>query len=98
MININIHENKQDLVLVDAKSIWNAPDGTVWQQYFNGKPQKWYFINIGVHEPLLIVWYDSESEQYRLSSNSRKDLLEYDSLVTFAKINVDLKLDLIFRK
>ena len=98
MIKINIEKQKKQMPLVNPKDIWNAEDGTVWQQYMNNDPQKWYLINVGIHEPLLILWYCDESNQFRVSSASFKDLKEYNSCVKFVKINADIKIDMIFKK
>ncbi|MFN9303462.1 MAG: hypothetical protein ACK6DA_11870 [Candidatus Kapaibacterium sp.] len=69
----------------------------VFQEYSKGKPQEWYFINPGINEKnLIVIWYDDEDNEYKLSTEDKKGLKEYNSFVTAVKVtdNIDISINI----
>jgi len=60
--------------LLDPIEAFGAPHGTIFRMYTNDKPEDTYFIGVGNCERPICVWWDDESCNFRLSSDSKKDL------------------------
>jgi len=71
---------------VKAKDCFGADYGVVFQQYFHGKPQKTYLIGTGHADRPISVWWDEEEKEYKISSESKKELKEYLPWVQFKKL------------
>ncbi len=69
----------------------------IFQQYYNGIPQKIYYVNCGIHEKNLVtIWYSAEDNKYRLSTDNAKSLRDFYKDVTVIdvteEINIDIKI------
>lgn len=70
------------------------PDRT-FQQYMDGSPQEVYYINCGRSEPsLIVIWYDDESQTYRLSTDSIKDLKQFYPNVTAVDVTDNINIEI----
>lgn len=74
-----------DIIHIKMVDMLNYPY-EIFQQYSKGKPQEWYFINPGINENLIVIWYDDETKEYKLSTDDKKGLKEYNSFVTAVKV------------
>lgn len=89
-----------DIIHIKMVDMLNYPY-EIFQQYSKGLPQEWYYINPGINEPnLILIWYDDEDKKYRLSTENKQGLKEYNSFVTAVKItdSIDISINLEFKK
>lgn len=92
MISIQV-DSYVDKLINPVDMLGNFPEGTIFQQYSKGKPQKWFFIHCGLNEPsLVVIWYNDEMKKYMMSTTNLDELLEYYDHVKVKKINADLKI------
>ncbi len=85
MIEITIGKQKKKVELIKPADIYGQPYGRVYQQYFKGEPDKngVYLVSTGPNDRPICVWWDDEEGRYRLSSDSKKELKEFNSWVKF---------------
>lgn len=97
MIKIKVNDNTEDELLVDPIAMINTEHGTLFQQYFNGKPCKDYYISCG-HSELCVIhmWYSDEDGEYRLSTDDMKSLQGLVDAVKVKEINglIEIKLSI----
>lgn len=95
MINIEVVSKNESFV--NPCDIYGAEHGSVYQMYMNGKPDETYLIGTGCYENPIMIWYDEESNTYRLSSQSEEELEEYYDFVKFLPLNnvkLNIKLEI----
>ena len=69
--------------------------GTVFQEYFNNKPEKTFWVKLDpAEESLLNIWFDDESNEYKLSTDNMESLLELASTVKAVKVEADINFSL----
>jgi hypothetical protein len=87
MLKITKKEKKDsEKIHIKMSEMLNYPND-IFQEYVSGKPVEWYFINPGTREKnLIIIWYDDENNEYKLSTDNKKGLKEYSSHVTAVKV------------
>lgn len=74
-ITIQVEDMTEDNAqLLDPIEAFGAPHGTIFRMYDNGRPDNTYLIGAGHCERPISVWWDNECGQYRISSESKKDL------------------------
>jgi hypothetical protein len=98
MIKISIINNRPKSTMLNPIECWGAPHGMVFQQYFNGEPQKEFLIGAGMNERPISIWYSDDSmnpedPSYRISSESKKELKMFSDSVKY--VEVDAVIDLI---
>jgi hypothetical protein len=70
--------------------------GAVFQQYFQGVPQRIYYICCGPYEDSVIhIWFSDEEDEYRLSTDNLQSLKELNSNVKVKQCDVDIKMKLL---
>lgn len=84
--------------LLNPVEIFGAEHGKVFQQYAGGKPQKCYAIGAGGCEPVIDIWYNDESNTYRLSSSNKSDLKGFLSHVKYREIDASVKIEICVNK
>lgn len=97
MINIKVNEKVQTQRMYNpADMLLNTwPEGQIFQQYFNGVPQKDYYINCGLNEPSVIhLWYNEEEKHYCISTNDKKSLLGFNHTVIVSPIDAEVLITL----
>lgn len=71
--------------------------GTVFQEYFNNKPEKTFWVKLDpAGESLLNVWFNEENNKYELSTDNIESLLEFAESVKVVKIEADINFSLDF--
>lgn len=95
MIEINIEKNESEIELLKpSKMLDNLPYGTVFQQWFEGKPSDTFFLTCGHSEKRVITfWWDDENREYKVSTDNKKSLRGYVSSVKVFKINAEIKIN-----
>jgi hypothetical protein len=92
---IKIKVKKSDGGLISPVDMLNTPHGTVFQQFFDGKAQKNYYVSCGhAEESVINIWYSDESKKWALSTDDKKSLLGLTSPVMVKKIDAELEIEL----
>lgn len=95
MIDIKIKERSTSKFL-DPCDMLGTPYGTVFQQYFKGHPEDTYYVSCGNGEKsVLTIWFDDESELFKLSTDDRESLSELVDSVRVAIVDADVKIKLL---
>ena len=63
--------------LYDPISAWGSSHNTIWRMYNNGRPGDTFFIGCGHAERCVSIWWDDECGNFRLSSESKKELKRF---------------------
>lgn len=72
------------------------PYGTVFQQYYDGEPQREFYVHVGVNEKRVVsIWYDEEDKEHRLSTDSKKSLRNFVPSVKVRQIDADVVIGLV---
>lgn len=96
MITIIVNEKEVDNDLIDPVEMIGSEYGTIFQQYFNGKPCKDYYISCGHAEKSVIhIWHHEEDEEYNLSTDDIKSLKELVNTVKVKEIDATIEINLI---
>lgn len=93
-MKITVKNTSKDKPLINPHQMYNAGEGKIFQQYHNGKPTQDYYINAGLNEPLIQIWWNQDSRSYCLSSSSLKDLYEFYDTVKVKEIDATLSIEL----
>lgn len=97
MIKINVSKKKQKSPLIEPHEMLNSPHGTVFQQYFHGKPDNTFYVSCGTYEPSLItIWYSDEEQDYMMSTEDLRSLRELNPTVKAKKIKATVSITLEF--
>lgn len=94
MIKIKVKSQKEKL---ENPAVMFEPHayGTVFQQYFRGKPDNTYFIHCGIGaKHLITVWYNDEDNRHELSTDSIKDINSFTEHVKVKRVDADIKITL----
>jgi len=92
---IKIKVKKSEGELIEPVKMLNTPHGTVFQQFFHGKPQKSYYVSCGhLEESVINIWYSKESKEWLLSTDDKESLLGLNLPVMVKKVDVDLRIEL----
>ncbi len=91
MICINVNNYVERLL--SPIEMFDYPEGTIFQQYSEGEPQDWYYVNCGKGEPLLTIW-SSEGRTYKLSHVNSKDCKQLMDYVKMKKVDMVLNIRL----
>ncbi len=83
MIEITIGKQSEKVELIKPSKVYGQPYGQIYQEYFKGEPGKAYLISTGLNDRPVSIWWDDEEGRYRLSSESKKGLKEFNSWVKF---------------
>lgn len=95
MIKIKVGRDLPNEELIDPTDMINSPDGTIFQQYTNGKPTKDYYVSCGPAEKSVIhIWHDDDTRQHRLSTDDKKSLKELLDHVKVKVIDATLEINL----
>jgi len=87
-----------ELTHIKMSEMLNYPND-IFQEYVSGKPVEWYFINPGIaEENLIIIWYDDEDNEYKLSTDNKKGLKEYGSHVTAVKVTNKINISINMKR
>ena len=89
-ISIEVHNEQKPTKFVDPIDCWGAKHGVVYQQWFDGKPQRDFLIGAGHAERPINIWWDDECKQYRISSDSKKSLKGFVNSVKYAEVKADV--------
>lgn len=86
---------KKNAKMLDPIECWGTEEGRVFQQYFNGKPQREYLLGVGRCERPISIWYNDDSMDpdcpcYRLSSESKKDLKQLVDTVKYVEVQANV--------
>jgi len=100
MVKIKITESdKNTNPLINPCKMFDAPHGTIFQQYIDGEPAKEFWISCGTNEKSLInLWFDDEAGCHKLSTDRKKALREYEYHCKVRLVDGDLKLKLKLEK
>lgn len=67
----------------------------IFRQHFNGKPQEVYHINCGGGEKNIVtIWWDDESKNYGLSTDSKESLKEYCDTVSVVDVTDEVTISI----
>lgn len=95
MLEVLVQDNQHENNLLRPLDMFTFPEGTVFQQYFNGQPQKCYYVNIGINESLLNIWFNEETSTYCLSTDDKDSIKQLvrtvETKVIKAKVRVKLE-------
>ena len=97
MISIEINDRiDQNHKLLDPIDIYGADYGNVYRMYCAGEPSDTYFIGTGKNDRPICIWFDDIEEEWRLSSDSKKDLKGFCPEVKvkfcpYAKVTITLE-------
>jgi hypothetical protein len=96
MIDITVHDKVQDGPFLKPIDVHGAEHGKIFQQYVDAKPENVYLVGAGLSDNPIMIWYDDEPKEYRVSSCTRKELKDYYSHVLYKEIdaNLDITLDI----
>lgn len=97
MIDIQVIDDEVNNELLDPIHCWGSKHGEVFQQYFEDKPQKCFYIGCGKSENVINIWFEEEEGVYRLSSDDKNSLLGLVSSVKVKKIEADIDVTLLVR-
>lgn len=93
MIKVKVEQELVKYDLIEPINMFKYKKGTVFQEYVNGKPDKWFFVNLGLNEDLLVIWYNDEMCKYELSTDNKKGI---SGLLSHVKCKVvDMKLEIL---
>jgi hypothetical protein len=99
MIEINVEKTEyKDVKLLKPCAMLSAgiPYGTVFQQWFEGKPSNTFFVTCGVGEKRVITfWWDDEDLEYKVSTDSKKGLKEFVPSMRVFEINAEIDIKLL---
>lgn len=76
MITVKVTNPPLKTELINPRDMFTYKAGTIFQEYANGKPQKWFFVSLGCAENLLTIWYSDEDKRYLLATDTKKDVAE----------------------
>ena len=85
-IEIKVGTSVEEGDWLEPIEVFGAPHGEVYQQYFDGEPQHDFLIGAGKCERPINIWWSDESNEYRLSSDSKKDLRGFVPSVKYRHI------------
>lgn len=87
-------------ILLTQLRYWAYLYGTVFQQYFDDEAQSTFWVSCGHGEKSVItVWFEDESNEWRLSTDNKKSLKEFVPQVKALLVDrADIKLKLKFIK
>lgn len=97
MITINVKNAKSSPNFCPPVEMLNNswPEGQVFQQYFDGTPQKDYYLNCGMNEKSVVhLWWDSGNEKYSLSTDNSLSLKELAPTVQVLPIDAEITITL----
>lgn len=97
MITIKVTEKQKEPQMCSPVLMLSNewPEGQVFQQYFNGNPQKDYYINCGMNELSVIhIWFSLHTQSYALSTCNKKSLLELNPTVLVTPIEAEILITL----
>lgn len=97
MLEVIVNQPDGESRLLEPSEMFEYDVGTVFQQYFHGKPDRTYYVNYGHNEPLLMVWYNDESKMWCLSQETKKSIKGLNptvqaKVVENAKLTVNLEI------
>lgn len=96
MIKITVNKTKKPQKLIHRSSIFNTEHGTVFQQYFRGKPKNWFYISCGYAEDSVVtIWYDNEACCYKLSVDNRESISQLVETVKVVAIEATVEINLL---
>ena len=91
-INV-IHAEEKLISLSDL--LKRGSEDKIFQQYDNENPRNVFYINCGLNEERVVcIWYEDESEIYRLSTEDKKGLAQFYPHVKVKDVtnSVDIKI------
>ena len=96
MIKITINNTKEDLDFIDPCSMLNSEYGTIFQQWFNGKPMQDFYMSCGYAEKSMVhIWHCSENKCFKLSTDDLKSLKGLAKTVKVVKIDATVEINLL---
>ncbi len=96
-INVEKMACKDVKLLKPCAMLSGYPYGTVFQQWFEGKPSNTFFVTCGVGEKrVLTFWWDDEDLVYKVSTDNKKSLKEYVPSVRVFEINAEINIKLSY--
>jgi hypothetical protein len=100
MVKIKITESdKNTNPLINPCKMFDAPHGTIFQQYIDDDPGEDFWISCGLNEKSLInLWFDDEAGCHKLSTDRKRNLREFSKDVKVRRVDGDLKLKLKLEK
>jgi len=97
-IKIKIKQNKIPRIikskLLHPREAYGSDHGTVFQIVNDGKLDNVYLIGAGFRENPIVIFWESESKQYMLSSDSEQDLNSYSEYIQILKITTNIKIEI----
>lgn len=97
---INVEKVAQETDLIKpCDMLKRGNENKIFQQYSHGKPQDQYYINCGINEErVIMVWYDDESETFKLSTDNFKGLREFYSHVRVKDVTDQIEIQIQIKK
>lgn len=97
MFDITVKQNIKVECFIKPQAMFGYKEGTIFQQYFRGLPCKYFYVNCGINESLLTIWYNDESKKYCFSHEDDKSIKELVAAVK-VKILPDAKLNVVLEE
>jgi len=91
MITININDDSE---LISPELMLDTEYGTVFQQYFHGKPEKDYYVSLGLSKKVIHIWYNKEKNNYELIIDDR-NTLKLGGAIKVKKIDANINFQLL---
>ena len=99
MITIKINEKQSGYDFIHPYEMLNSEYGTVFEQWFEGKPQGEFYISCGHCEDSVInIWYDEEDGCHKLSTDNAKSLKGLVNSVMVRKIDATVTIGLMTKE
>ena len=80
-VDVVIVDNDTDLI--KPIKVYGAGHGEVYQQYMNEQPQQSFLVGTGVNDRPIMVWWEDEEQIWRISSQTKTELCEYNKTVKY---------------